>query len=128
MKSLVLATFSLLTFAVPDDCYDDCYFGGPYLQDDNTLAVIDNGSSGNTKNTGCDGCEVTFDVEVLWWHTGDAIIADPGGGETVIQVTPWQVTSHTGTYSIACGGTKRWDFIHAGGGGAAWATCTACTQ
>jgi hypothetical protein len=121
MKALAL--LALATLVIPEDCY----LGGPYVADDgSSCLVLDNGSSGNTNSTGCDGCTATIDVDVIWFFTGNAIMVSPGGDEWEFGVVPWDVTTVRGTYGIACNGIARWDFITPTGGGGAWATCTAC--
>lgn len=126
LAALVLATASVPSTMLPEDCT----LTGPYCYDDGQIMVLDNGSSGNTKNPGCDGCIVHFDVDVTWLNFGTGTSVDPNGNTSTFAVTPFWSANFSGTYSVGCDTPVEWDFFWdtgaASGGGMVKARCEAC--
>jgi len=65
--------------------------------------LILNDTSANSGDAGCDGCNISWDLQVLWDHTGTGKISVNGSSQTHT-VTPATVTQVEGLLHLACKG------------------------
>jgi hypothetical protein len=91
-------------------------------------SISDNNTAMGTNGVGCDGCTVSWDVTVTWWHTGQGVTVVNGVRQTH-SVTPGSVTVITmnAAQDMKCASEATVTARNPGGGGATMVVrCRAC--
>lgn len=106
----------------------DCFPYGPdtnYIGS-NSPVFMDMGSTASANEEGCNGCNISWDIMVIWQHTGEATIVDWDGDVFDTKVLLGEVDYFDGFDFLDCDDTSNMDFAGPNCSMGVWFYCSVC--